>query len=302
MQARLVEGSKIANSILTRLQLDVQSCIDRFGVRLVPQLVVLTVSDRSDSDSFLLQKTKMVQRIGFKLRVERLQAGCSLDELVERIDSLNRDQEVHGIQIHLPMPQKLRSHSQAIFDSIAPYKDVEGLSSAVYLRMKSYDASIDICDAGVFPCNFKSTAKVLQEYRVQCSEKKAVVLGNSYTAGQTIAEALRAFGASVTTIDSKTKQPSLAIAEAHILASATGKIDVFDVGLVREGAVVLDFGINSTADNKVRGDLDTSRLLERASLVTPVPGGMGPLTSAMVLHNLYNLWKDQIVASNAAHR
>lgn len=299
MQARLVEGSKIASTVLAGLQHDVQNCVGKFGLKVAPQLAVLTFSDRGDSDSFLAQKRKMVEKLSFAMRVERLQADCSLEDLIRRIEELNLDQTLHGIQIHLPLPPNLKPHGQVIFDTIAPAKDVEGLSSTVYHRMKSFDASLDICAAGVYPCNFKSTAKVLQEYQVQCHKKKAVVLGNSYTTGQPIGAALRAFGAEVTMVDSKTKQPEQAIAEADILVSAVGKTDIFDLGLVRDGAVVLDFGINLTPENKVRGDLDSSKLLGRASLVSPVPGGMGPLTSAMVFHNLYTLWRAQILASTA---
>lgn len=301
MQARLVEGSKIANSVLKSLQSDVLSCMAGLGAESAPQLAVLAISDRGDSDSFLSQKQNMFKRMSFEMKVERVQAGCSLSELLHRIDLLNRDQAVHGIQIYLPLPPNLKPFGRAIFDAISPAKDVEGLNSSVYSRMQAFDPTGDICAAGVFPCTFKSTAKVLQEYRVQCSNKKAVVLGNSYTAGQPIGAALRAFGAEVSMVDKRVKQPERIIAEADIVVSAVGKTDIFDVGLLRDGAVVLDFGINLTQDKKVRGDLDCSKLLSRASLVSQVPGGMGPITSAMVLHNLYTLWRAQILSSKTPY-
>ena len=289
-----VDGAKLAQRILDRVTGRISEMSLQAEKLKVPKLAILALSNREDSDSFLRNKQTMFQRLGLELEVVGLGKDPSLSSIMDKIDLLNSCSDIHGIQIYQPLPLDVRKHSLEIFNRISGDKDVEGLNSLNYEKMDYVDLSYAILEETVLSCTFKSICAVLHEHDVQCKDKFAVVYGKSYTGGGPIAKALKRAGARVKTIDKKTENPDSFLCDADIVVTCAGKMDLFDVGLLKDNSTVLDFGINLTKDKKVKGDLETDSLQGKGHLVARVPGGMGPITSAMVLQNLYILWKNSL--------
>ena len=259
-----------------------------------PRLAALVSSHRPDSDNFIKNQIKKYKEYGFDLELVEFTHSTSLEKMLHTVNLLNRSSNIHGIQMHLPFPEHLKKHSQRMLDSMATEKDVECLTTRRFDHMLAsrLDKPLDQFDL-IAPCTFLSCLHVLEKHEIDIKGKKAVVLGNGYVTGCPIAIMLQKKGASLTQCDRKTKGIPDLVEKADIIISATGVPDPFCADLVKPGAVVLDLGF-CFEDGRFRGDIQTSRLIGKAALVSPVPKGIGPITTAMVIRNLVLLWEAQV--------
>lgn len=300
----VADGLKLSQNVFERSKLRFRNIREVLKVTEIPTLAVISTCTRPDSISYLRRQKRIFKAMGFGLEVLRLERNAIASEVIKKIEYLNGCNNIHGIQLHLPLPIDALRKTREVLDSIASEKDVEGLTTTRYQAMLAAKLSGSLTEFELIaPCTALAILEVIEHYGVDCLDKKAVVLGNGYVTGCPISAMLYKKGAQVITCDRQTPNIASLIRRADILVSAVGKPDFFDLRLVKYGAAVLDLGF-CIQNGKMRGDIRSSELKGSASLVTPVPNGIGPITSSMVIRNLVLLWEakakgnEQSMASN----
>lgn len=274
MSARIINGTELARTIRTRTAEDAALMTAKHGIK--PGLAVLLVGADPASQVYVRNKVKACEEAGFHSVLETLPATLTQDELLARIDALNHDPAIHGILVQLPLPPHLSSH--IVIEAIAPEKDVDGFHiSNAGLLMTGQPQCI--------PCTPYGVMKMLESERVPLRGAEAVIVGASNIVGKPMAMLLLQAGATVTLCNSKTRDLAAHTRRADILVVATGKAGLVHGDMIKPGATIIDVGINRGADGKLCGDVDFASAREVASLITPVPGGVGPMTIAMLLVN-----------------
>ncbi len=262
-----------AREIYARLKERV-TALGRLDVR--PRLVAIEVGDHPASRIYLRNKVRACDEVGVDSEVHHLEADCSQAALLAMLESLNRNAWVHGILIQLPLPGAL--DAVRILQAIAPEKDVDGLTWA----------SLGALVAGhpVFePCTPRGVIMLLERAGIVMDGRDAVVVGRSAIVGKPMALMLMARGATVTICHSRTRDLAKHTRRADILVAATGRAGLITGDMVMPGAAVIDVGINRLPDGKLAGDVDFAAVRAVAGCITPVPGGVGPMTVAMVIAN-----------------
>ena len=271
--ARVIDGVATAREIYARLKERV-TALGRLDVR--PRLVAIQVGDHPASRIYLRNKVRACDEVGVDSEVHHLEAGCSQAALLAMLESLNRNARVHGILLQLPLPEAL--DAGRILQAIAPEKDVDGLTWA----------SLGALVAGhpVFePCTPRGVIMLLERAGIDMDRRDAVVVGRSAIVGKPMALMLMARGATVTICHSRTRDLAEHTRRADILVAATGRAGLITGDMVKPGATVIDVGINRLPDGKLAGDVDFAAVRAVAGCITPVPGGVGPMTIAMVIAN-----------------
>jgi methylenetetrahydrofolate dehydrogenase (NADP+)/methenyltetrahydrofolate cyclohydrolase len=243
---------------------------------ITPTLAVVLVGDDPASAVYVRSKTKAAREAGVEPRDHKLSASTTQAELLALVESLNRDPEVDGILVQMPLPKQI--DTDAIIRAIDPAKDVDGL----------HPLSLGYLAGGkprFVPCTPKGCMRLLREVNVDPAGKRAVVLGRSVLVGKPIAYLLANANATVTMCHSRTRDLADEVRRAEIVIAAIGKAELVKGDWIREGAVVLDVGINRTAEGKLVGDVEFAAAQQRASAITPVPKGVGPMTIACLLEN-----------------
>lgn len=243
---------------------------------LVPGLAVLLVGEHPPSEIYVRKKLEACRRVGIRATLHRFPADVDERTLHGRIATLNADPGVHGILCQLPLP--LHLDTKGTIDRIDPEKDVDGLHPLNIGRLQTGRE-------GFIPCTPLGVMRLLRDAGVELKGKSAVVLGRSAIVGRPMSWLLLRAHATVTTCHRHTEGTSEHARRADVLVSAVGKVGLVQGDWVKPGAVVVDIGINRLADGRVVGDVDFEAVKEVASLVTPVPGGVGPMTVAMLLAN-----------------
>jgi methylenetetrahydrofolate dehydrogenase (NADP+)/methenyltetrahydrofolate cyclohydrolase len=241
-----------------------------------PGLATVLVGDDRASQIYVGSKERACGEVGIRSFGHRLPASISQAELLDLIDRLGRDDRVHGILVQLPLPAPLEA--QPIIEAIPPAKDVDGLHPVSQGRLLAGQP-------GMRPCTPLGVMRLLDETGVQLRGARAVVVGRSLLVGKPVALLLLERHATVTMCHSRTADLAGEIGRADVLVAATGQAGLVHGDWVRPGAVVIDVGINRGADGKLTGDVEFAPAAERASHITPVPGGVGPMTVAMLLAN-----------------
>ena len=241
-----------------------------------PGLATVLVGDDRASQIYVGSKERACGEVGIRSFGHRLPASISQAELLDLIVRLGRDDRVHGILVQLPLPAPLEA--QPIIEAIPPAKDVDGLHPVSQGRLLAGQP-------GMRPCTPLGVMRLLDETGVQLRGARAVVVGRSLLVGKPVALLLLERHATVTMCHSRTADLAGEIGRADILVAATGQAGLVHGDWVRPGAVVIDVGINRGADGKLTGDVEFGPAAERASHITPVPGGVGPMTVAMLLAN-----------------
>jgi len=274
MSATLINGTEMARSLRADVARAAAELRQRHGI--TPGLAVLLVGDDPASQVYVRNKVKACEEAGLHSVLERLPADTTQEALLARIDALNRDPAIHGILVQLPLPPHLSSH--LVIEAIAPEKDVDGfhISNAGLLMTGQPQ---------VVPCTPYGIMKMLQSLEVPLRGAEAVVVGASNIVGKPMAMLLLQAGATVTLCNSKTRDLGAQCRRADVLVVATGKAGLVTGDMIKPGAVVIDVGINRGADGKLHGDVDFASAVEVAGAITPVPGGVGPMTIAMLLVN-----------------
>ncbi len=274
MAARLIDGKAIA----TEVREEVAREVARFEQvhRRKPGLEVVLVGDDPASQVYVRNKEKAAEKCGIRGAVHRLPASTSQAELLATVRDLNVDDAVDGILVQLPLPAGL--DELATTDTIDPLKDVDGLTPASAGHLMSGRP-------GLRPCTPRGCMRLLEATGVSLAGAEAIVIGRSNLVGKPIAQMLLAAHCTVTMAHSRTKDLAEHVRRADIVIAAVGRPKMVQGDWIKEGAVVIDVGINRTADGALVGDVDFDAAKARASWITPVPGGVGPMTIAMLLRN-----------------
>jgi len=271
--ARLLDGKATAAEV----RADVAREVARLrGLRLAPQLVVVLVGEDPASQVYVRNKDKAAQEAGFLVRTLRLPAGIAQAALEAEVRALGADGAVHGILVQLPLPKGL--DAQRVVSLLDPRKDVDGLHPHNV-------AALALGGPGLFPCTPLGCVELLERHDLPLEGRNVVVLGRSMLVGKPFALLALERNATVTIAHSKTRELAAVCRGADVLVAAVGKPRLVQGDWVRPGAVVLDVGINRLPDGKLCGDVDFEAARERAGAITPVPGGIGPMTIAMLLSN-----------------
>jgi len=273
MSAQLIDGKKVSSEIRESLKKDIGG-LKAKGID--PCLSVVLVGENPASKKYVASKEKTCDELGIKSVPHKLPETTTQEELMSLVDTLNNDRKVHGILIQLPLPKGL--DEKAVMNRIAPEKDVDGFGPQSLGRLV-------LDEAGFLPCTPHGAMKMLEAYGIDPSGKHAVVLGRSVIVGKPLALLLLRKNATVTICHSRTADLKAECLRADILCVAIGKAKFVKGDWIREGAAVIDIGINVTPEGKIVGDVDFDAARERAGFITPVPGGAGPMTIAMLMYN-----------------
>lgn len=244
-----------------------------------PKLVVIQIGNDPASASYITQKVKSCDAVGMRHEHRHLDESISIEKLMTEIEELNSDDDVTGFFVQLPLPKHLQGHEPAIIKAIHPAKDIDGFGAYNLGKMflsKEFEHLPPATPSGII--------RLLEHYDIEIEGKHAVVVGRSNTVGKPVAMMLLNRNATVTVCHSKTKDLSAITNQADIVIAAVGKPKMITADMVKEGAVVVDVGIHRT-DNGLCGDTDFDALLAKVSAISPVPGGVGPMTVASLLRN-----------------
>ena len=273
MSAKILDGKSLAATTRTALKQKVDALVHR-GVR--PGLTVILAGDDPASKVYVRNKTSACEEVGVRSQQIDYPGSVAQEELIARIRKLNADREVHGILVQLPLPKHI--DSARVLETIAPAKDVDGF----------HEANLGALMAGrpgVVPCTPLGCMRLIEHAGVQIAGKHAVVIGRSNIVGKPVAMLLLQKDATVTICHSKTPDLEATVKRGDIVIAAVGRAKLVTAAMVKPGACVIDVGINRLPDGKLAGDVDYESVKQVAGWITPVPGGVGPMTIAMLLEN-----------------
>ncbi|MGD0883295.1 MAG: bifunctional methylenetetrahydrofolate dehydrogenase/methenyltetrahydrofolate cyclohydrolase FolD [Thermodesulfovibrionales bacterium] len=273
MSAVLIDGKKVAADIRAKLTTEIAG-LKAKGIH--PGLAVVLVGENPASQKYVASKEKACVEIGIASFAHKIPATSTQAELITLIDRLNSDPKVNGILVQLPLPKGL--DEKEVMNRISPAKDVDGFGPDALGKLM-------LDEPGFVACTPHGAMKMLEAYNIDPKGKHAVVVGRSVIVGKPLALLLLRKHATVTIAHSRTPDLKEVCLKADILCAAVGKAKVITGDMVKEGAAVIDIGINVTSEGKIVGDVDFDAAKESAAYITPVPGGAGPMTIAMLMYN-----------------
>lgn len=274
VSAQIIDGKSLAQLIRENIAEEVRLFEKETGIK--PGLAAVLVGDDPASAVYVKNKRIACEKAGLYPQEHLLPGSTSQEALLKLIHQLNTDARIHGILVQLPLPQSI--DSQKVLQAVSPEKDVDGFHPVNVGRLVGGDPMF-------IPCTPKGVIQMIDSTGQEIAGKRAVVIGRSNIVGKPVAMLLLHRHATVTICHSRTNHLAGVVREADILVAAIGKPLFVTSEMVKEGAVVIDVGINRSADGKLVGDVDFDRVKERAGWMTPVPGGVGPMTIAMLLQN-----------------
>ncbi|MSQ94993.1 MAG: bifunctional methylenetetrahydrofolate dehydrogenase/methenyltetrahydrofolate cyclohydrolase FolD [Gemmataceae bacterium] len=275
---QILDGKLLAQTMQAEIAAKVADFTQKHGLR--PGLAAVLVGENPASQVYVRNKRKACDQLGMQSWLHQLPATTSQDELLHLLAQLNTDPQVSGILVQLPLPKQI--DESAIIDAVAPLKDVDGFGPV----------SLGLLTAGTprfLPCTPFGIQQILVRNKIRIDGQHVVIVGRSNIVGKPLALLLMQKGdggnATVTVCHSKTRDIAALTTQADIVVVAIGQTHFLTRDMIRPGAVVVDVGINRTPDGKLAGDVDFDAVREVASAITPVPGGIGPMTITMLLHN-----------------
>lgn len=275
---KILDGKKFAEEVCN----DIKTEIDTFTKK--PKLAVIMVGDNPASQIYVRNKQKRAENIGFESIVIPLPMDVSEENLLEHIYILNEDNDINGILVQLPLPKEIQK--QRIIEAIEPIKDCDGFTSYNFGRLALGYTPY------AYPCTPKGIIKLLESNNIEIEGKNAVVIGRSNIVGKPVSLMLEQRNATVTMTHSHTKNLKSITKSADIIISAVGKPGLITSDYIKEGSIVVDVGINRT-EYGLAGDVNFNECSQKAAYITPVPGGIGPVTIAMLMENTLELYKMQ---------
>lgn len=279
--AQIIDGKEIAKHIRLELKEEVT---ELKNAEINPKLAVIMVGEDKASKVYIKNKSKACEEIGIEYEEYLLPETTKMEELLSLIQELNNDETIHGILVQSPLPNGIDAN--VAFQKIAPQKDVDGFHPINVGKLSlNQDCFVSCTPYGII--------KMLEAYHIPIEGAHAVIIGRSNIVGKPLAKCLLNKNATVTVCHSKTKNLKELTKQADILVAAVGKAKFVTADMVKEGAVVIDVGINRMEDGKLVGDTDFDAIYNKASYITPVPGGVGPMTIAMLMHNVVKAAKQQ---------
>ena len=281
--AKIIDGKAISAQIRAELKEETEKLVKETGVR--PGLAVIIVGTDPASQVYVRNKRRACEEIGYYSVAYELPESTTQEELNALVDRLNADEKIHGILCQLPLPKHLDENGVIL--RIDPKKDVDAFHP--------YNVGkIMIGDYSFLPCTPAGVMALLERSGIDISVKECVVVGRSNIVGKPQAMLLLHANGTVTVCHSRTKNLAKVCKRADILVAAIGKADFFTGDMIKEGAVVIDVGMNRRADGKLTGDVDFASVEPKASYITPVPGGVGPMTITMLMQNTLTAAKNSI--------
>lgn len=274
--AKIIDGKALAAKKQAALQEKVERLKAESG--LVPGLLVILVGDDPASQVYVRNKERFAKKVGFLSETVRLSESISEEELIQVIEKYNKDERFHGILVQLPLPKHI--NDKRVILAIDPKKDVDGFHPMNTGHLWSGRPVM-------VPCTPAGIMELLREYEVALEGKTAVIIGRSNIVGKPMAQLLLEKNATVTLAHSRTRDLAKVTKQADILIVAIGQGHFVTADFVKEGAVVIDVGMNRDVDGRLIGDVDFEEVEPIASLITPVPGGVGPMTITMLMEQTY---------------
>ena len=279
--AQIIDGKELAKNIREKLKDEV---IELKNADINPKLAVIMVGDDKASKVYVKNKSKACEDVGIEYEEYILPAKTKMEELLELIEKLNNDETIHGILVQSPLPNGLDANEA--FRTISPRKDVDGFNPINVGKLSlNQDCFVSCTPYGII--------KMLEAYNIEIEGAHAVIIGRSNIVGKPLAQCLLNKNATVTICHSRTKNLKELTKQADILIAAIGKAKFVTEDMVKDGATVIDVGINRMDDGKLLGDTDFENIKDKVSYITPVPGGVGPMTIAMLMHNVVKAAKQQ---------
>ncbi len=282
MAATIISGTQISQEIRQDIKQEVEA-MKAQGFQ--PGLAVVLVGDDPASHVYVRNKEKACHDLGYYSEVHRLSADTSQEELLALVDKLNKQDTIHGILVQLPLPKQIEE--KAVIDAISPQKDVDGFHPINV-------GNLMIGDESLLPCTPAGVIEMIKRTGIEMSGKHAVVIGRSNIVGKPVSMLLQRENATVTMCHSRTANMKELTQQADILVVAIGRANFVDASFIKPGAVVIDVGMNRLDTGKLAGDVDFESAKEVSGPITPVPGGVGPMTITMLM-------KNTLVAARRAH-
>ena len=279
--SEIIDGKNLTKEIREGLKIEAYKLRNN-GI--VPHLAVIMVGDNDASKVYVRNKSRACEEIGIEFKEYLLPSTTKQTELIELIQKLNNDKNINGILLQSPIPKPL--NIQQAFNTILPEKDVDGFNP--------YNVgNLCIGQDGFIPCTPLGIMKMFEKYNIDIDGKKVAIIGRSNIVGKPMAQCMLSKNATVTICHSRTKELKKEVKDADIIIAAAGKQNIVTAEMVKEGAVIIDVGMNRNSDGKLCGDVDFENIKGKASYITPVPGGVGPMTIAMLMSNVIKATKNQ---------
>lgn len=279
--AIIIDGKKVSAQVKEQVRIETEELVKK-GIK--PGLAVIIVGDDPASRVYVNNKKKACEKVGFLSKEFALPATTTQEELLALVNELNEDKEINGILCQLPLPKGL--DEKAVIEAISPLKDVDAFHA-------SNVGKIMIGDYDFLPCTPAGVMEMLHSYNIPVEGKECVVIGRSNIVGKPMAMLLLHENGTVTITHSRTKNLKEVTKRADILVAAIGKPKFATADMVKEGAVVIDVGMDRDENGKLCGDVDFENVKEKCSAITPVPGGVGPMTIAVLMKNTLKACKIQ---------
>jgi len=281
---KILDGKQTAQTISNRLREEISRYLNE-GKR-APKIDIILVGDDYASKMYVDMKSKKAIDLGIQVNVQTYQETIPQEELENIIVKLNEDTNTDGVMVQLPLPKQLEE--KKLLELISPFKDVDGLTSTNLGKLFKND------DSAIAPATAKGVILLLKEYGIQMEGKRAVVIGRGDISGLPIAAMLQNENATVTICHSHTQDLKGICKRADILVSSIGKPEYIDSEYIKEGCVVLDVGTNRNSEGKLVGDIDFNSVKDLVEYITPVPGGIGPMTIACLFDNLIEVYRKNV--------
>lgn len=272
--SNLIDGKKVSEHTRAEIASGVEKLKSDSGI--IPGLAAVLVGDNAASEIYVRNKRKACEKVGIYSEEHRLPQETTEEQLMQLVEKLNNDSKIHGILVQLPLPDHINETN--ILRKVSPLKDVDGFHPDNVGRLVEGNPRF-------ISCTPYGIIKMLDYYNIEIKGSEAVVIGRSNIVGKPVGMLLLHRHATVTTCHSRTRSLGEVAARADILVAAIGRANFVTADMVKEGAVVIDVGINRDEDGKLTGDVDFKNVKEKASYITPVPGGVGPMTITMLLWN-----------------
>ena len=276
----IINGKEVAQKIRNDLKEEVAG-LRKKGI--IPKLAVIMIGNNKASEVYVRNKSKACNEIGIEFEEFLKEEDITQKDLIDLIDQLNHRSDIHGILLQSPIPAHL--NEREAFDKIDVKKDVDGFNPINV-------GKLTIGEDGFVSCTPYGIIKLLDEYHIEIEGKRAVIIGRSNIVGKPVAQCLLNRNATVTICHSKTQNIAEVVSQADIVIAALGKPKFVTENMIKDGAVVIDVGINRNNEGKLVGDVDFENVEKKASYITPVPGGVGPMTIAMLMNNVVKAAKE----------
>ncbi|UXU83051.1 bifunctional methylenetetrahydrofolate dehydrogenase/methenyltetrahydrofolate cyclohydrolase FolD [Mammaliicoccus sciuri] len=282
MVAKILDGREIAKTYRAGLQAEVEKLKEH---NIVPKLTVILVGNDGASQSYVNSKKKAAEKIGMISEIVHMDESSTEEEVLSELDRLNNDDSVSGILVQVPLPKQVSEAK--VLEAINPDKDVDGFNPINIGRLYTGERTF-------IPCTPLGIMEILKHADIDLKGKNVAVIGRSHIVGQPVSKLLTDQDATVTLLHSKSTNTEEVLKQSDVIVSAVGRVHLVTKDLVKPGAVIIDVGNTPDENGKLKGDVDFEAVKEVASAITPVPGGVGPLTITMVLNNtlLAEKWKN----------